>query len=143
MKRDCPSYVTLERRRKVSAKNELEIVENGDDDKMMVDGNEYSADTLRRMKIVSKTTYKLRAFDDSDKECVGQDRSKDDLSLELMEIPTSPTHYDQPPTPDHEPPSPFEAEREICRTLDQLRSVRRLHFVLVKYLSKVHVSLKK
>lgn len=117
-----------------AGKNELEIVENGDaGDKTLADGNEYSADTLRRMKIVSKTTYKLRAFDDSEMDYVGQIRSKDDMSLELMEFPTSPTHYDQPPTPDHEPPSPFEAETEISRTLDQLRTVRQRNHDRTKY----------
>jgi hypothetical protein len=47
-----------------------------------------------------------------------------DLSLELMEIPLSPTHYDAPPTPDHEPPSAFEAELSIQSVIDKIRNVR-------------------
>ena len=39
-----------------------------------------------------------------------------------MEIPLSPTHYEQPPTPDHEPPTPWEAESAIHSVLSFLRS---------------------
>lgn len=51
--------------------------------------------------------------------------SREDLSLELMEVPLSPTNYDAPPTPDHAPPHPLQAENEICRVIDQIRAVRR------------------
>ncbi len=45
------------------------------------------------------------------------------LSLFQMEIPLSPTHYEQPPPPeDVPPPSALEAEAEICRVLDSLRA---------------------
>jgi hypothetical protein len=73
------------------------------------------SDTLRKMKIMSKTTFKLRTFEDSEE--------TPDLSLELMEIPLSPTHYQSPPTPDHEPPNPFEAETRIQAVIDQIRIV--------------------
>ena len=50
----------------------------------------------------------------------------EDLSLELMEVPLSPTNYDQPPTPPGlEPPPPLVAENEIMRVLDRLRGVRQ------------------
>ena len=39
-----------------------------------------------------------------------------------MEIPLSPTHYDQPPTPDHAPPSAWEAESAIHSVLSFLKS---------------------
>ena len=44
-------------------------------------------------------------------------------SLELMEIPLSPTNYNQPPTPPDLPPPPsaFEAETAILAVLDKLR----------------------
>ena len=45
-------------------------------------------------------------------------------AIELMEIPLSPTHYDQPdPPPDHPPPSALQAEAEITRVLGMLRTV--------------------
>ena len=53
--------------------------------------------------------------------------SEDDF--ELMEIPLSPTNYEQPSTPDHEPPSALEAEKAITEVLDNLRSVRNTFFV--------------
>ncbi len=77
---------------------------------------EMGSDTLRKLKIMSKTTFKLRTFEDSEE--------APDLSLELMEIPLSPTHYQSPPTPDHEPPNPFEAETRIQSVIDQIRIVR-------------------
>jgi len=40
-----------------------------------------------------------------------------------MEIPLSPTHYDAPPTPDHEPPSAFETESRIQKAIDKIRNV--------------------
>ena len=47
--------------------------------------------------------------------------SEDDF--ELMEIPLSPTNYEQPSTPDHEPPSALEAEKAIMEVLNNLRNV--------------------
>lgn len=47
--------------------------------------------------------------------------------------PLSPTHYDQPPTPNHPPPSPFQAERSIharIRPLSQVSRLRRSFFRL-------------
>ena len=81
--------------------------------------------------MVSKTTYKLRPFTDLE---LGEKPSKghetevtevkgQDDDLELMEIPLSPTNYDQPPTPDHDPPCPFQAECEIMKVLDLLKKV--------------------
>jgi hypothetical protein len=67
------------------------------------------------MKITSKTTFKLRTFEDGEEAA--------DLSIELMEVPLSPTHYQSPPTPDHAPPHPFEAESRIQAVLDQIRQV--------------------
>ena len=66
-----------------------------------------------RMKMVSKTTFKLRSSEAL--------TSEDDF--ELMEIPLSPTHFDQPPTPDHDPPSALEAETAIMNVLNNIRSV--------------------
>lgn len=37
--------------------------------------------------------------------------------------PLSPTHYDQPPTPNHPPPSPFQAERSIHARIRPLSQV--------------------
>ena len=69
-----------------------------------------------KLKMVSKTTFKLRSSEAL--------TSEDDF--ELMEIPLSPTHFEQPPTPDHEPPSALEAELAIMNVLDNLRSVSNL-----------------
>ena len=52
--------------------------------------------------------------------------SEDDF--ELMEIPLSPTNYEQPSTPEHPPPSALEAEKAIMEVLDNLRNVRMLNF---------------
>lgn len=79
-----------------------------------------SAETLRRLKMVSKTTYKLRTFEDGN----GIEDAEKDLGLELMEIPASPTNYSPPPgSPGCEPPSPWQAECQISRVLEQLRTV--------------------
>ena len=95
------------------------------------------------MKMISKTTYKLRSTVDLD-DLDGSDsagascgvmsngfakgnNNSGDLSLELMEVPLSPTNYNQPPTPPGlEPPPPIVAEMEIMRVLDQLRTVSML-----------------
>ena len=100
--------------------------------------------TLRKMKMISKTTFKLRSTVDLD-DLEGSDSAgtgsgvfgnnsnvnnhSEDLSLELMEIPLSPTNYNQPPTPPGlEPPPPIFAEMEITRVLDRLRNVSLIHF---------------
>ena len=54
--------------------------------------------------------------------------SEDDF--ELMEIPLSPTNYEQPSTPDHEPPSALEAEKAIMEVLNNLRNVSYTYTVL-------------
>ena len=95
--------------------------------------------TLRKMKMISKTTFKLRSTADLD-DLDGNDststmgcgvvgnssgNNSDDFSLELMEIPLSPTNYNQPPTPPGiGPPPPIVAELEISRVLDRIRTVR-------------------
>lgn len=40
-----------------------------------------------------------------------------------MLLPTSPTHYVQPPTPDHPPPSAMQAERSIHERIRPLSQV--------------------
>ena len=99
------------------------------------------------MKMISKTTYKLRStvdldnLDGSDAAGAGcgmlsngftkGNNNPEDLSLELMEVPLSPTSYNQPPTPPGlEPPPPIVAEMEIMRVLDQLRTVSILEPLL-------------
>ena len=78
-------------------------------------------------RLVSKTTYKLKRFEmGSDLDSAGEEKSEKS-SIELMEIPLSPTHYDQPPTPDHDPPSPWEAESAIHAVLSFLRSEHQPH----------------
>ena len=95
------------------------------------------------MKMISKTTFKLRSTVDLD-DLEGSDSAgtgsgvfgnnsnvnnhSEDLSLELMEIPLSPTNYNQPPTPPGlEPPPPIFAEMEITRVLDRLRNVSLIY----------------
>ena len=75
-------------------------------------------------KIVSKTTYKLKKFNGatSELDSAGEENYERSNGLELMEIPLSPTHYDQPPTPDHAPPTPWEAESAIHSVLSFLKS---------------------
>ena len=80
-------------------------------------GGERGAST----RLVSKTTYKLKRFEvGSDLDSAGEEKSEKS-SMELMEVPLSPTHYSQPPTPDHSPPSPWEAESAIHSVLSFLR----------------------
>ena len=58
--------------------------------------------------------------------------NSEDLSLELMEVPLSPTNYNQPPTPPGlEPPPPIFAEMEISRVLDRIRNVSSMRFYVV------------
>jgi len=75
-------------------------------------------------KLVSKTTYKLKKLNgnNSDLDSAGEETYEKSNGLELMEIPLSPTHYDQPPTPDHEPPTPWEAESAIHSVLTFLKN---------------------
>jgi len=75
-------------------------------------------------KLVSKTTYKLKKLNGntSDLDSAGEETYENSNGLELMEIPLSPTHYDQPPTPDHEPPTPWEAESAIHSVLTFLKN---------------------
>jgi len=40
--------------------------------------------------------------------------------------PLSPTHYNQPPTPNHPPPSPFQAERSIHARIRPLSQVKNI-----------------
>ena len=73
-------------------------------------------------RLVSKTTYKLKRFElGSDLDSAGEEKSEKS-AMELMEVPLSPTHYEQPPTPEHDPPSPWEAECAIHAALSFLRS---------------------
>ena len=72
-------------------------------------------------RLVSKTTYKLKRYDGSDLDSAGEEKSEKS-SMELMEVPLSPTHYEQPPTPDHDPPSAWEAESAIHAVLSFLRN---------------------
>lgn len=43
----------------------------------------------------------------------------------LVRAPLSPTHYKQPPTPDHPPPSALDAERSIHDRIRPLSQVRK------------------
>ena len=76
-------------------------------------------------KIVSKTTYKLKKFNGaqySELDSAGEESYEKTNGLELMEIPLSPTHYEQPPTPEHDPPTPWEAESAIHSAISFLRA---------------------
>ena len=114
LKRECPSYATMDR----SKASKRSISKKSSPPSNNISNSESEMDL--KMKMVSKTTFKLREDFSAN--------SEDEL--ELMEIPLSPTHYQQPPTPDHEPPSPFQAERTILKVLDNLRNVRETSLVL-------------
>lgn len=43
--------------------------------------------------------------------------------VQLVHIPLSPTHYNQPPTPDHPPPTAFQAEKSIHERIRPLSQV--------------------
>ena len=75
-------------------------------------------------KIVSKTTYKLKKFNgaNSELDSAGEENYERSNGLELMEIPLSPTHYDQPPTPGHAPPLAWEVESAIHSMLSSFKS---------------------
>lgn len=49
--------------------------------------------------------------------------SKPKKVVKLIHIPLSPTHYNQPPTPDHPPPSALQAEKSICDRIRPLSQV--------------------
>ncbi|CAB4066047.1 ANKS1 [Lepeophtheirus salmonis] len=102
IKRDTPGYVTLERRRGDKKTNKIHVNKVEDEvDGFILDNG---LDTIK----VSKTTYKLET----------QNQEPD--SIELMEIPTSPTNYEQPSTPECDPPSPARAEEEISKVIEIL-----------------------
>lgn len=129
IKREAPSYVTLERKRSGDKKTrrrgptselpllEAESASTNPNPPPQASKQQPQASEEMKMTMVSKTTFKLRSWEGSELNPI----DPNDLDLELMEIPLSPTHFEQPGTPDHEPPSPFEAEREIQRVLDQIR----------------------
>ena len=112
LKRECPSYATMDRS-KASKRSITKTISNSSSPTKS-EKLEIESEMDLKMKMVSKTTFKLRGEDFS---------ANSEDELELMEIPLSPTHYQQPPTPDHEPPSPFQAERTILKVLDNLRNV--------------------
>ena len=112
LKRECPSYATMDRS-KASKRSITKTISNSSSPTKSEKQLEIESEMDLKMKMVSKTTFKLREDFSAN--------SEDEL--ELMEIPLSPTHYQQPPTPDHEPPSPFQAERTILKVLDNLRNV--------------------
>ncbi len=78
-----------------------------------------SDESQSRLKMVSKTTFKLRSLEDDAKEA-----EEKELSLALMEVPLSPTTYSPPPgSPGCDPPTPLQAENQIQDVLDRLRMV--------------------
>jgi hypothetical protein len=97
--------------------------------------NGYSHNYNRSIKmnavLVSKTTFRLhRSMPDSDLDSAGEENNSCDNSginnsngdLELMEIPLSPTFFEQPPTPEHAPPTAWEAESAIHSVLSFLKA---------------------
>ena len=80
------------------------------------------------IKEADKTTYKLynsyNSDYNSDLDSAGEEQlPPPNGGLELMEVPLSPTHYDQPSTPEHDPPTPWEAESAIHSALAFLKVV--------------------
>lgn len=59
---------------------------------------------------------------------IGDGREATDKRLKRVQmlIPTSPTHYVQPPTPDHPPPSALQAEKSIHERIRPLSQVSSL-----------------
>ncbi|XP_031838979.1 ankyrin repeat and SAM domain-containing protein 1A isoform X2 [Nomia melanderi] len=64
---------------------------------------------------------KRDATDDSANE--GREATDKRLKRVQMMLPTSPTHYAQPPTPDHPPPSAMQAEKSIHERIRPLSQV--------------------
>ncbi len=118
LKRDCPSYATMNRAK--ASKKSTTRGQHDHENEIEIDFMDQGIpmDTSSKMTMVSKTTFQLRSSE-------ALTASEDDF--ELMEIPLSPTHYRQPPTPDHEPPSALEAEMTILKVLDNIRNVISLH----------------
>lgn len=56
-----------------------------------------------------------------------------------MMLPTSPTHYVQPPTPDHPPPSAMQAEKSIHERIRPLSQVITNYPITNYYLQARHV----
>ena len=72
---------------------------------------------------MSKTTFKLTAaYSDQAGRPELDSAGEEAGPLELMEVPLSPTHYSGPPTPDHAPPSAWQAECAISSMVAMLRS---------------------
>lgn len=63
------------------------------------------------------------------------DEQKNTLKKPLSACPLSPTHYQQPPTPDHPPPSAVQAENRIHDRIRPLSQVRNI--MLQKYIACV------
>lgn len=53
----------------------------------------------------------------------GREATDKRLKRVQMMLPTSPTHYAQPPTPDHPPPSAMQAEKSIHERIRPLSQV--------------------
>lgn len=59
----------------------------------------------------------------------GREATDKRLKRVQMMLPTSPTHYVQPPTPDHPPPSAMQAEKSIHERIRPLSQVSWTYFV--------------
>lgn len=70
---------------------------------------------------IKSSTENLNSADSSNQ----NDEKPEKKVVKLIHIPLSPTHYQQPPTPDHPPPSVLQAEKSIhdrIRPLSQVSS---------------------
>jgi len=61
----------------------------------------------------------------ADGQSASESREATDKRLKRVQmmLPTSPTHYIQPPTPDHPPPSAMQAEKSIHERIRPLSQV--------------------
>ena len=106
LRRDCPSYVTLDRKNsKKSRDKNASSSSAAANSKSDAEGDLKAAQDSMKLKLISKTTFKLRSTTDLTDFGGGGDRGfssggEGDVgagadSLELMEIPLSPTNYNQ------------------------------------------------
>jgi len=76
-----------------------------------------------------------------DGQSVLENREATDKRLKRVQmmLPTSPTHYVQPPTPDHPPPSAMQAEKSIHERIRPLSQVNTNYHITNYYCQGRHV----
>jgi hypothetical protein len=98
--------------------------------------NEGMSDSVHEKTFVSNVFFTIKSSEESlvqeqpeDSKKLQSEATDKRLKRVQMLLPTSPTHYVQPPTPDHPPPSAIQAEKSIHERIRPLSQVSGDFFV--------------